>query len=87
MFIMLIKHSLGLILINVLETSTTVSKRSHNISWILEHNLYNYFCTELATKFFCSKKDKPEVEIITSDQLQKGFKFTGFSRASGTVIG
>ena len=45
---MLIKHSLGLILINVLETYTSVSKRSSNMLWILKHDLFIFFCTELA---------------------------------------
>ena len=47
-FFFSLKHSLGLILINVLETPTTVSKMSHNMLCILKHDLFNFFCTELA---------------------------------------
>ena len=65
MFIMLIKHSLELILINVLETYTTVSKRSHIIGpmlWILKHDLFNFFYIELAQhNSFVATKNKFEV--------------------------
>ena len=45
---MLIKHSVGLILINVLETCTSISERLNNMLWILKHDLFTFFCTELA---------------------------------------
>ena len=46
---MLIKHSVGLIFINVLETCTSISKRLNNMLWILKHDFFTFFfCTELA---------------------------------------
>ena len=55
------KAQLRLILINVLETYTSVSKRSSNMLWILKHDLFIFFCTELANVIFCiPSKDKFE---------------------------
>ena len=55
---MLIKHSLGLILINLLETCTSVSKRSHNMLWMI---CSTFSTLNLPPSLFCSNKNKFEV--------------------------
>ena len=61
MFIMLIKHSLFLILISVLETCTTVSKRSHNLLWILNMIFQLFMHRTCHRNSFVATKDKFEV--------------------------
>ena len=56
--IMLIKYSLGWILINVLETCTTVSKRSPDILWMICSNFLHSTCHRNS---IVETKDKFEV--------------------------
>ena len=67
MFIMFIEHSLGLILINVLETHTTVSKRSHNLLWILNMIFQVFLHRTCHHNFFVATKDKFEVLHLIND--------------------
>ena len=77
MLIILIMHSLSLILINVLETCTTVSKSSHNLLWILNMIFQLFLHKTGYHNAFVATKDKFKIlhlpDIINDVQFPSLF--------------